>query len=456
MSDAMATTTSRRTVSEAIQRSIRRCTPQPLIAFLVGGLTLELLLSAGGQGLLRTSEVPNHAWIVVLFVVAAVVAEQFPIHVRLNTKVQMTSVLVYLLAVLFSPAEAAVYAGIAMLIGELTVRKQKGNYPSDIATDVGRWMIGAFMGSETIRLVAPHLGSPAGFAAGAVVMWLVDMLSAPATLSPMSGEPPLSVIVASVREAGPAEGAQYVIGLLAAVLSQYQAWAILPLILPAACVYIATKRSKEMHEATHEMLQRMADTVDLRDSYTGGHSRRVTEYVEGILAKLEKEGPEVRLIVTAARLHDIGKIAVSDAVLNKPGKLTEAEWSEMAAHPEVGADFLRGHPGFSRGVDIVRHHHEAWDGSGYPHRLKATQIPFGARVIAVADSFDAMTSDRPYRKGMNVAKAVSILREGRGAQWDPQIVDAFVQSISERLEREENPRLRLVHAAEDVAVTIPA
>lgn len=108
-----------------------------------------------------------------------------------------------------------------------------------------------------------------------------------------------------------------------------------------------------------------------------------------------------------------------------------------------------GHPGFRRGVDIVRHHHESWDGSGYPHRLKATEIPFGARVIAVADSFDAMTSDRPYRSGMSVSKAVSILREGRGIQWDAHVVDAFVRSIADRLEGDARPRLRILRAEDE-------
>jgi putative two-component system response regulator len=189
----------------------------------------------------------------------------------------------------------------------------------------------------------------------------------------------------------------------------------------------------------------MADTVDLRDPYTGGHSRRVTEFVESILKEMGKQGPEVELITTAARLHDIGKIAVPDTILNKPGKLTDEEWAIMASHPEVGADFLGKHPGFKRGVEIVRHHHEAWDGTGYPHKLKATEIPLGARIIAVADSYDAMTSDRPYRKGMNTDEAVRILREGRGTQWDAQIVDAFVRSIASELQPQA-PVLRLVRS----------
>jgi HD-GYP domain-containing protein (c-di-GMP phosphodiesterase class II) len=106
----------------------------------------------------------------------------------------------------------------------------------------------------------------------------------------------------------------------------------------------------------------------------------------------------------------------------------------MEAHPVRGADLLKRHADFARGVAIVRHHHEAWDGKGYPDGLKGTEIPFGARVIAVADSFDAMTSDRPYRKGMTVQKAADILHQGRGGQWDASIVDAFLRTISGQLD----------------------
>jgi HD-GYP domain-containing protein (c-di-GMP phosphodiesterase class II) len=178
------------------------------------------------------------------------------------------------------------------------------------------------------------------------------------------------------------------------------------------------------------MLVNMADTVDLRDPYTGGHSRRVADLTARILGELELHGPEAELIVTAARVHDIGKIGVPDYVLNKPDRLTPEEAAIMQTHSDLGADLLARYRDFARGVAIVRHHHESWDGAGYPQRLKGTAIPFGARVIAVADSFDAMTSDRPYREAMSRERAAAILREGRGKQWDSTIVDAFLRTIS--------------------------
>jgi len=149
-------------------------------------------------------------------------------------------------------------------------------------------------------------------------------------------------------------------------------------------------------------------------------------------------GPEVDLIRAPARVHDIGKIGIPDQILNKPGRLTPEEKRIMDSHPARGAELLARYTDFARGMDIVRHHHESWDGQGYPDGLKGLDIPFGARVIAVADSFDAMTSDRPYRAGMQIAKAAQILCEGRGRQWEPLIVDAFLHHLEK-----EHPQNRL-------------
>jgi putative nucleotidyltransferase with HDIG domain len=236
-----------------------------------------------------------------------------------------------------------------------------------------------------------------------------------------------------VRQAGTAEGAQYLIGILGAVAMVQQPLSLLFLVLPTLLIQRAFKSVREMNDGTRQMLESLADTVDLRDKYTGGHSRRVTELCAGILRELPMEGPDADLILTAARLHDIGKIGVPDAVLHKPGPLTTEERLIMESHAARGAELLQRYASFARGVAIVRHHHERWDGQGYPDRLRGPEIPLGARVVAVADSFDAMTSDRPYRAGMPVQRALDILRAGRWQQWDGTVVDAFLRSIADRV-----------------------
>ena len=155
----------------------------------------------------------------------------------------------------------------------------------------------------------------------------------------------------------------------------------------------------------------------------------MADLVHKMLIQLSIAGPEATLIEISARLHDIGKIGIPDLILLKPGKLTPEEMSVMQTHAEKGAELIAKYKDFSRGAAIIRHHHERWDGQGYPARLKEHEIPFGARVIAVADSFEAMTSDRPYRKALSIEKAIQILLEGRGKQWDPNIVNVFVDMI---------------------------
>jgi HD-GYP domain-containing protein (c-di-GMP phosphodiesterase class II) len=251
----------------------------------------------------------------------------------------------------------------------------------------------------------------------------------------MCHEPLWRVIRATARDVALIETLQYLMGILGALAATQQIWVFVLLGVPMGLVYLVSKNARELQDRTRQFLERMADAVDVRDPYTGGHSRRVAALCRGILRELGIWGPEAEFIVAAARIHDIGKIDIPDAILAKPGPLTPDERAVMETHPTRGAALLARYPEFARGVAMVRHHHERWDGQGYPDQLAAFAIPFGARVIAVADSFDAMTSDRPYRRGMSARQAVQTLMHGRGVQWDAQIVDAFIRSIAVQLDQ---------------------
>jgi putative two-component system response regulator len=141
---------------------------------------------------------------------------------------------------------------------------------------------------------------------------------------------------------------------------------------------------------------------------------------------------EADVIEQAGRVHDIGKTALDSNILTKPGKLTDAEWEQMRMHPVHGANVVARFAAYQNGARVVRHHHEAWDGSGYPDGLAGEAIPLGARIIAVADTFDAMTTNRPYRDGMSVAKAIEVLEDGAGRQWDERVVRAIVEWLGEQ------------------------
>jgi HD-GYP domain-containing protein (c-di-GMP phosphodiesterase class II) len=304
----------------------------------------------------------------------------------------------------------------------------------------------ALLGNLVAHVSAPGDGWLVMLVACALVLGIGDLVTLPLILASMTGERPLRMLPTLATETALPDGVQYLIGFLGVLASQRVGWAPLLLVVPSALVYLSAQRFHEVQDSTHRLLENMADTVDLRDPYTGGHSRRVAKHCAQILKEMKLGGPDAALILSAARVHDIGKIALPDTILNKTGPLTDEERALMQTHPVRGAEVLARQKDFVRGVAIVLHHHEAWDGSGYPHRLKGVEIPFGARVIAVADSFDSMTNDRPYRRGMSVAQAVDVLRQGRGQQWDPQVVDAFLLSIADQLESLQHPRLRVVPA----------
>jgi putative nucleotidyltransferase with HDIG domain len=173
-------------------------------------------------------------------------------------------------------------------------------------------------------------------------------------------------------------------------------------------------------------LEAMGDALDLRDQETEGHSKRVTAYTIALAQAMRVETEELRVIARGAFLHDIGKIATPDSILLKPGKLSDEEMTIMKEHCERGYEMVRKIPFLREAAEIVYAHQERFDGTGYPRGLRGEHIPLGARIFAIADSLDAMTSDRPYRKGMTFAAATEEITRCAGQQFDPQMVEVFL------------------------------
>ncbi len=190
---------------------------------------------------------------------------------------------------------------------------------------------------------------------------------------------------------------------------------------------VATERANQLQKLSDEMVQTLAKTIDAKDKYTNGHSFRVSEYSVKLARRLGWAEEEIQLLERESLLHDIGKIGVPDAVLNKPGRLNDEEFNTIKNHTKIGRTILEGIDGMQSVADVAAYHHERIDGSGYPDGLKGTEIPAHARIISIADAFDAMSSDRVYRKGMEKDAIRRELVNGSGKQFDPEYLSVFLK-----------------------------
>lgn len=197
--------------------------------------------------------------------------------------------------------------------------------------------------------------------------------------------------------------------------------------------YRVAQLEEQFQQQTLAMATSLVSLIDLRDRYTGGHSQRVAKYVRSISVQMALPDDETERIVFAASLHDIGKIGVPDHILLKPGKLDEDEFSWIRQHPEWGWMAIRNVSGFQEAALLILHHHERLDGRGYPSRLRGAEIPLGARLIAVADSYDALTTNRPYRNALSHSEALAELQRCAGTQFDLQVVNAFCAVLNRQV-----------------------
>ena len=190
-------------------------------------------------------------------------------------------------------------------------------------------------------------------------------------------------------------------------------------------------RNRELDETQIEILERLASAVERRDDETGEHARRVGENAALLARELSLPQAEVELIRRAAPLHDVGKVAIPDAILLKPGKLTLEEYELMKSHTQIGARLLGGGQAILLNLaeQIALTHHERWDGKGYPMALRKWTIPMPGRIVAVVDTFDAITHDRPYKTSISIYEAVEELQRLKGGQFDPDVVEAFVKVL---------------------------
>lgn len=306
------------------------------------------------------------------------------------------------------------------------------NVANVVAATSAAWWILAWATRKDVE-IAPAL------ALAAAGYFLVNTIPVALVIGWSSGETPISLWRREFIWYLPFYLVGAILAASADLISVKLGWATSLLLIPLVYIIYRTYQSQvtalrdrqrhlEETEALHlRTIEGLAMAIEAKDQNTHDHLLRVRVYVSGIGKSLGLDDLQMRALLTAAFLHDIGKLAVPEHIINKPGKLTHEEFEKMKIHPVVGADILERVRFPYPVVPIVRSHHEAWDGSGYPDGLKGEEIPIGARVLTVVDCFDALASDRPYRKALSLEKAMALVKSKSGTQFDPQVVRLLEQ-----------------------------
>ena len=396
------------------------------------------LLSATGA-LLWSAHASSHPWLPFFFLLVAVLLSS-GMKVSLPSgegSMSATFPFILLGLVELSSFQAILLTGISVAVQcRLPERKPLAVVQSSF--NVGSAMLATALAYFSFAALQRfHMVTAPALAIAAVVYFLANTGSVAAIIASSKGENTLALWRREFTWYLPF----YMVGAAMAATANYLAthfgWATALLLIPAVYTLyrayigqLTQLKERQQHleetEALHvRTIEGLAMAIEAKDQGTHDHLFRVRNYVQAVGKALHLSELEMKALQTASFLHDIGKLAVPEHIINKPGKLTPEEFEKMKIHPGVGADILERVRFPYPVVPIVRSHHEWWNGTGYPDGLKGEDIPIGARVLTVVDCFDALVSDRPYRKGMTSQKALSIIRDLSGKQFDPKIVELF-------------------------------
>jgi len=387
-------------------------------------------------------------WLIASLAVTAILALEFPLHVNLNTKVSVASAVFFAAVVLLPLWQAALFVGalqatdICIAAGR-RIRATRERPPVravviNILFNGGQAYLAALGAGGVLAL--GRVSAAAGLAgaadllllvAAAAVMYAVNVSLVALAVAIAMARNPIGLFVDTQRIVYLQFGAMYLVGGLAAFGAVRWPWIPVFSIIPGVLVYHSLKQRIELRHEGMRAMERMADEVDRRDPYTFQHSQRVSIYAHAIARKLGFTAAEIELVELAAKVHDVGKIRIPDAILLKPDQLTDEERRVMQTHPRLGFDILKQFSEYAKVLDLVLSHHERYDGRGYPNGTEGRRLLLIAQVIPVADSLDAMTTARAYRRARSWQAAMEELRRGAGSQWNPQVVNAALAVLSQ-------------------------
>ena len=409
--------------------------PLRLRFWLVLAIALTCIVVAVGTG--SRPSLSTSDWVLVAaFLAVLIVIERMDVAIPLSSTT-------FKVSVGSSVALAAVMAldvGIGCLIvltGHLVDSILAKRDPIKAATNIASYVTASIMAGLAYHSLADTTLSPvssfqnigASLAASMIHVSVSTLLMA-VIVAPIIGMPLLSFLRSAMRLLATETVAMPAVSGLIVLAAAESAGTVLLLAFPLLGPQVAYRTLGRAQRSVRDTLENLSDILEQRDPYTANHSVRVASMVRATLAEMPDIPYDLtETIVAAARVHDIGKIGARDISLFKPGPLTTEERHDIQRHTVIGSDLLANTHEYRLTATLVRHHHENWNGSGYPDRLAGQDIPLGSRVIAVADAFDAMTTDRPYRTAMPFAVALDELRRHSGTQFDPQVVSAFLTAM---------------------------
>jgi len=396
--------------------------------FIIGvGLIFLVLLSLEKQLSWETGKV------LIFWAILILIAESFPVSLPHGGYVTLGFPVVYAVLLTQGPAMGSWIA----VCGALTALREykKGGVHKALFNGAqltisvcAAWLVYRQSGGTLILADSPEHFLPLGFAA--LTYFAINTLAVSTVLALQRRTSIIDMWLNNFKWTVPNYLAQTPLGFLMAVIyRQISWWAVTFVMLPLFIAYSAYKLYMNMQKEHLSIIQALAAAVEARDPYTEKHSQRMAEYAMKTARELGLSIYSTEIIRYAAILHDIGKIGVSDEILSKSDSLNTEEWDEIKKHSTIGAEILAQINSFSEVSRLVYHHHERYNGTGYPQRLQGENIPLGSRIIAVIDAYDAMISHRPYRKAYSKEEAIAELKRCAGKQFDKKVVEAFLKVL---------------------------
>ncbi|MFU8794701.1 MAG: HD-GYP domain-containing protein [Dethiobacteria bacterium] len=365
---------------------------------------------------------------VFIFLILIILSDSFPVTLPRGGSVTVSFATIAASILLFQPFIAimiAIILEIILIIKEKHRIKHLFNISQLVVSTGIAALIFNNIAPSRLDLTVNHL---IAFLIAIIIFFLLNSTFVTLILSLVQQDKPYAIWLINLKWCTPTFISMAPLGALIAVIYiNIGFWGLVLFLLPLILARHSFQSYMQMRQTFLDTIKSLSVAIDAKDPYTKGHSSRVANYVVSLAREMRIPEDKVEMLQYIALIHDVGKVSIPEDILKKDRLLSDDEFGIMRTHCEAGAEVLQSIKFFAPASEVIRHHHERWDGLGYPDHIKGEEIPISARILAVADAFDAMTSDRPYRKALSPELALKELEEGAGTQFDPKVVEAFTR-----------------------------